>query len=460
MELPLEFLKKYERLLDTDFPAFLASFDESAISAYRVNPLKDLDKWQAQNQDKAISGSSYGFYGKVSGKSPEHVMGLVYSQEPAAQMVVGALAGIKPGMKVLDLCAAPGGKSTQILSHLQGQGLLVSNEISGKRSKVLVENIERFSARNVVVLNEETGHLAEVFPTYFDVIVLDAPCSGEGMFRKDPEAMQYWSADYPSQCATLQREIISQALKMLAPGGRLIYSTCTWAPEENEDNVRWMLENFSDLSLVNLPKENGLAAGFDMPEVVRCWPHLFAGEGQFIACLQDTRLPVANEVEVKKAKKKSRKKAENVRSNLNAEQKNLWLDFAEKHLKVDFEVQNMQAFGDNLYLLPAGLPDLSGFRIARNGLHLGVFKKKRFEPSFALGLALRPFVETRAVLEIDHEQFFQVVAGQAFQADFQGENQVRKGWVQLAFEGNGLGFAKVVDGTVKNFFPKGLRFSK
>ena len=202
MYLPEKFIEKYGYLLGDEVDEFLATFERDPVSAYRLNPLKSGQKILLD----AIPETPWGYYGKVSGKSAEHVTGLVYSQEPAAQMV-GQVAAPEKGMRVLDLAAAPGGKSTHLLSYLQNTGLLVSNEISTKRSKILVENIERFGARNVVVTNESADRLARVFEAYFDVIVFDGPCSGEGMFRKDHQATQYWHESYPAECADLQNNI-------------------------------------------------------------------------------------------------------------------------------------------------------------------------------------------------------------------------------------------------------------
>lgn len=273
MNLPQDFIEKYSELLGPEAQAFFESFDQPAVSGFRTNPLKET---QMEFAD-AIPDMPWSYYGKVSGKSPEHVTGLVYSQEPAAQ-IVGQVAAPAKGMKVLDLAAAPGGKSTHLLSYLDDAGLLVSNEISTKRSKILAENIERFGARNVIVTNESADRLAKIFPSYFDMIVLDAPCSGEGMFRKDPDAIQYWSADYPAQCAALQREILESAIEMLAPQGQLIYSTCTWSPEENEEIIAWLVEEFH-LELVDIPKINGMVEGIGYPETARMYPHHFKGEG-------------------------------------------------------------------------------------------------------------------------------------------------------------------------------------
>ncbi|MFS9226872.1 RsmF rRNA methyltransferase first C-terminal domain-containing protein [Streptococcus gordonii] len=433
MRFPTGFEEKYQRLLGKEAASFFSTFDQEPISAFRTNPLKEGQL----TFSNPIPETNWGYYGKVSGKSPEHVTGLVYSQEPAAQMVA-QIAHPREGMKVLDLAAAPGGKSTHLLSYLNNTGLLVSNEINNKRSKILVENIERFGARNVLVTNESAERLAKIFSSYFDLIVLDAPCSGEGMFRKQPDAMDYWSLDYPAQCAALQREILEDAVKMLANGGELVYSTCTWAPEENEEIVAWLLDEFP-LELVDIPKLNGMTPGIDYPETARMYPHHFKGEGQFVAKFRfvgEHKLP----------------KLKPVRSNLTADQRSLWQIFQKEHLKVELK-GDLQTFGDQLYLLPLGLPDLSKVKIARNGLHLGTFKKKRFEPSFALGLALQPS-EVKNKLELSQQDFEVYVGGETLQI----KEPLPNGWYQLLIHGNGLGFAKLANQTLKNYFPKGLRF--
>ena len=433
MRFPTGFEEKYQRLLGKEAASFFSTFDQEPISAFRTNPLKE----GRVTFSNPIPGTKWGYYGKVSGKSPEHVTGLIYSQEPAAQMVA-QVAHPHEGMRVLDLAAAPGGKSTHLLSYLNNTGLLVSNEINNKRSKILVENIERFGARNVLVTNESAERLAKVFSSFFDLIVLDAPCSGEGMFRKQPDAMDYWSLDYPAQCATLQREILEDAVKMLANGGELVYSTCTWAPEENEEIVAWLLDEFP-LELVDIPKLNGMTPGIDYPETARMYPHHFKGEGQFVAKFRfvgEHKLP----------------KLKPARSNLTADQRSLWQIFQKEHLKVELK-GDLQTFGDQLYLLPLGLPDLSKVKIARNGLHLGTFKKKRFEPSFALGLALQPS-EVRNKLELSQQDFEVYVGGETLQI----KESLPNGFYQLIIHGNGLGFEKLANQTLKNYFPKGLRF--
>ncbi|EHI69630.1 NOL1/NOP2/sun family protein [Streptococcus ictaluri 707-05] len=389
--------------------------------------------------DQAIANTKWGYYGKVSGKSIEHVTGCVYSQEPAAQMVA-QVAVPKKGNRVLDLAAAPGCKTTHLLSYLDNTGLLVSNEISKKRSKILVENVERFGAQNVVVINESAENLAKVFPEFFDTIVFDGLCSGEGMFRKDPEAIQYWHKDYPLECANLQKSILDQSLAMPKPGGELIYSTCTWSQEENEGVVNWLLENYSYLQLLDIPKINGMVEGIDMPQAARMYPHYHKGEGQFVAKLKDTRSPqVTKPVKAQK-------------SNLTREQLELWKAFEKNQLKEPLK-GFLQTFGDHLYLLPDGLPSLKHLKIARNGLELGVFKKKRFEPSFALGLALNP-EDVLEKITISEEDFSAYVSGNVVNL----ADSYPNGWYQVVIKGNGLGFAKIVGKTLKNSFPKGLRF--
>ena len=362
MTFPQGFKEKYTQLLGEEAMAFFQTFDEPAVSAYRTNPLKA----EQIRGNEPIPGMPWSYYGKVSGKSVAHVTGLVYSQEPAAQMVA-QVAHPSPGMKVLDLAAAPGGKTTHLLSYLDNQGLLISNEIHKGRSKILVENVERFGARNVVVTNESAERLAKVFPAYFDLIVLDAPCSGEGMFRKQPDAMDYWSVGYPRECSLLQREILEDALKMLVPGGSLVYSTCTWAPEENEEIVSWLIEEY-ELELLPIEKINGMVEGIGYPETARMYPHRFKGEGQFVA-----KFLYKGEPEVKKIKEG--------RSNLTAEQKKLWQAFAKDCLAIDLEGL-YQCFGDQLYLLPVGLPDLKKVKMLAMACTLEPLRK------IALNLAL------------------------------------------------------------------------
>ena len=341
-------------------------------------------------------------------------------------------------MKVLDLAAAPGGKSTQLAAYLANQGVLVSNEISSKRAKILVENMERFGATNVVVTNESADRLAKVFKGYFDVIVLDAPCSGEGMFRKQPDAMDYWVPIILVNVLVFKEKFLEDAVTMLAEGGSLVYSTCTWAPEENEEIVHWLLDTY-DFELLPVEHVNGMVAGIDLPETARMYPHHFKGEGQFVAHLQFKGQNPAPKFKASK-------------SNLSQEQLALWQEFAQNHLQVNL-TGILQTFGDQLYLLPEMLPDLGKLKIARNGLHLGTFKKKRFNQALLLGLALKPN-QVKQSVEINDNDFVKYVAGETVQLSEARPN----GWYQVVVQGNGLGFTKVTGNVLKNYYPKGLRF--
>ncbi|MYV05083.1 RsmF rRNA methyltransferase first C-terminal domain-containing protein [Furfurilactobacillus milii] len=449
MELPAGFAEKYSTLMDeSEAKDFLASFDQPIHQGFRVNPLKA----NAVPENVSLSdptGIPTGYYGHVSGHTPAHTTGVVYNQEPSATYV-GAVVDAQPGERILDLCAAPGGKSTQIAAGLQQQGLLMTNEIFAKRAAVLAENMERFGVANAVVLNETPAHLSKQLANFFDKVVVDAPCSGEGMFRKDPDAVQYWTPDYPLECATRQREILTEAVKMVRPGGQLIYSTCTFAPEEDEQMMAWVLKSFPDFELVSLPKLPGLEAArpqwannnSELSKAGRLFPHHMDGEGHFIAKLmrhssetnvthKPARLPKPDANEVK-----------------------LWQAFEQQHFTQPITAgQSLTVFGAQLYAVPALTPDLGKLKVLRPGLHLGTLKKNRFEPAFALALATHPD-QYRPTVALTQAQWAQFVHGDTVTLEEPTEN----GWTLATINGNGIGFGKVVGQTLKNGYPKGLRF--
>lgn len=447
MELPAAFKTKYQQLLGDQADAFFASFDQPANSGFRINPMRpipdDLDLTDP------VPYTKWGYYGKVSGHTLDHQSGAVYSQEPSA-MFVGEVAHPSAGMRVLDLSAAPGGKTTHLSSFLQQTGLLVSNEIMPKRAKVLAENTERFGLSNTLVLNEDPASIAKTFPAFFDQVLVDAPCSGEGMFRKDPDAISYWSTDYPAACAKRQREILAEAVKTLKPGGELVYSTCTFAPEEDEQMISWLLETYPQFEIVPIEKTAGIIDakpewGNGDPSLkgaARLFPHLMRGEGHFVAKLK------LNEAisDVKKFHRQA--------SNVSRDQSLLFEDFAGEYLNFKVDSHQLMAFGDQLYVMPEGTPSLRKLKVVRPGLHLGTFKKNRFEPSYALALALRPG-QFKYETTISEDDWKQVVHGDTFTSD---DLPVKKGWVRLLCNGQPVAFGKAVNHTVKNFFPKGLRF--
>ncbi len=452
MNLPEAFVEKYTKLLGPEAPAFLASFDLPAHSGYRVNPLRPDAASAANPDDARINYSPNGYVGKVDGNSIAHVSGYVYSQEPSAQLV-GAVAAAQPGMRVLDLCAAPGGKSTYLAGSMANQGVLVSNEINLGRARILASNIERWGARNVIVTNNDPASLAKVFPAFFDLILVDAPCSGEGMFRKDPDAVQYWDSDYPARCAERQREIVAEAVKMLAPGGSLVYSTCTFAPEEDEQMVAWMLANTA-LQVSPITKLPGMSSA--RPEwangdpsiagAVRLWPQTQLGEGHFVARLQ---LPGASE-QLRPATTKKHAKKGKTREPLSKVQRELWTDWCNTNL-TQTPAGDLVLMGEQLYAQPAGMPKMTGARVLRPGLHLGTFKKNRFEPSHSLATAL-PESAFKFSLDVDDEQFRKYRHGETLSTTIAG-----KGTVLLTNTGKGFAIGRLVNGTVKNLYPKGLR---
>ncbi|GAA6114751.1 RsmF rRNA methyltransferase first C-terminal domain-containing protein [Apilactobacillus apinorum] len=445
MELPADFKNKYQKLMGDDADSFFKSLDQETNPGYRVNPLKEYVV--TENGEDAIDYCQYGYYGDVNGKSVEHQSGAIYSQEPSA-MYVGEVADITPGDYVLDLCASPGGKTTHVASYMQNQGLLVTNEIDYKRAKVLVENVERFGIRNALILNENPNNLAKHFPRFFDKILIDAPCSGEGMFRKNNDAIKYWNAEYPVECAIRQKEIIEQAVKMLKPGGKIIYSTCTFAPEEDEQIVEWMHDEF-DFTIEPIRKYEGMVDGKpdwangnqDLTNTVRLFPNHFKGEGHFISKLSSNDNGSAKKIKHR------------LQGNLTQDDKKLWDEFKQTNL-VNFAPKHLILFGDQLYSFDNTLPDLKGLKVMRPGLHLGTIKKKRFEPSYALALALHSD-EVVNRLEITEDDWKQYVHGDTISCD----QSLSKGWYQLICKKQPVAFGKVVNGTVKNFFPKGLRFN-
>lgn len=460
MQLPQDFVEKYTQLLGKkEADAFFASCDEPAVKGFRLNPLKANYRNVAADCSKPTPYCADGFCGTVSGKTIDHQAGYVYSQDLSA-MYVASVAKATPGEMVLDLCAAPGGKATQLAGQMQNDGVLVANEINPKRAKILAENMERIGAKNVIVTNASPQQLAAKWQHKFDKIIVDAPCSGEGMFRKDHAATKYWHKDYPSQCALRQKAILADAMKLLKPGGILLYSTCTFAPEEDEQVIAWLLDNYQ-LKLVPIKRYAGMQGGrsewangvHDLSGCVRLWFHHFNGEGHFIAKLQDTRQQDTAKPRKKPKKKAKRKRQEHGSLNVcSPEQNNLLTKFCQQ-AGVSFS-GNLLVSGNFLYAQPQAaqaLP-LDGIKFLRAGLLVGEFKKKRFEPSLALALSLQP-EEITAKINVTLAQWQKYVAGNPLP----GFSQKPDGWYLLVCQGKAFAFGKLVSGTIKNFFPKGLR---
>ena len=450
--LPIEFENRMKDMLGEEYAAFLSSYDEKKRQSLRINTLKAekeslvLDKkFSLEPVDWCETGYYYGNEAQP-GKHPYHEAGVYYIQEASA-MAPGAYLEAQPGEKILDLCAAPGGKSTQAACQLKGQGLLVCNEIHPARAKILSENIERMGIRNALVMNETPQALEKAFPLYFDRILVDAPCSGEGLFRKNEEARQEWSQENVELCASRQQEILQCAANMLKPGGRLVYSTCTFAPLENENMIGWFLKNHPDFTIKEVKKWDGMAAGEpawmeepieEIKRTLRLWPHKLRGEGHYVAILERNLSGTVGREPV-------------VEKGISEKECKEYFEFAKQYLKIPPKGKLIR-FGEQLYIAPDELPSLHGLRVLRPGLHLGTMKKNRFEPSHALALALKPSeVKNSLQLSADGEEIRAYLRGETLPVE--GE----KGWYLICAGDYSIGWGKLSGDVMKNHYPKGLR---
>ena len=427
--LPLEFLKRMEKQLGQEYPAFLASLERPRAVALRLNPLKGklprLDFVKAP-----VPWEPMGYYYDPDarpGLHPYHEAGVYYLQEASAMSAV-ALLDPQPGEKVCDLCAAPGGKTTQIAGRMGGKGFLLCNEINPKRAKILSRNIERMGVGNALVTNEHPARLAQAYGGFFDRVLIDAPCSGEGMFRKEEAAVTDWSQETVEMCARRQAEILESGAGLVRPGGRLVYSTCTFAPEENEQTIADFLRRHPEFvpETVDAPWFDKAGEG-----QFKMLPHKLLGEGHFGAVLRKTG---GEEPEVAPEKGEKLPKP--------------WTEFA-KALAVSLPEGKAVQFGQSLYWAPAEMPALRGIKVLRPGLELGQLKKDRFEPAHALALWLK---EAAVFHNLETE-------GEALQCYLHGDVVAgeQKGWCLIGVDGYSLGWGKGDGKVLKNHYPKGLR---
>ena len=450
---PELFEARMKSLLGAEYDEFLASYDRPRNVGLRVNPLKteqvpDLSRFGLT----PVPWAQHGFYYDPAtrpGLSPYHEAGLYYLQEPSAMAPAGLL-DVQPGMKVLDLCAAPGGKTTQLAAALRGEGLLVCNEINPKRSKILARNIERLGIANALVLNEHPQKLEERFAGFFDRILVDAPCSGEGMFRKEEAAVTDWSPETVEMCARRQGEILHSAAKMLKPGGRLVYSTCTFAPQENEGAVSRFVEAHPEFSVVRTDAPwfaPGRPAWTEAPadgieDTFRLWPHKLRGEGHYAAVLEKSPDAMAERAEPC-LPKNSRKAA---RGDDGAEK--LLSAFCKEN-GLSLPAGRLLPFGQSLFLVPEEMPELHGLKVLRPGLELGQMLKNRFEPAHAWALWLKSAASV-ADFPADSPEIAAYLRGEAIPGP-------QTGWTLLTVDGLSLGWVKGSGGVLKNHFPKALR---
>ena len=427
--LPEGFLTRMQQQLGAEYPQYLESLERPRGVALRLNPLKgEMPALPFVKEPVPWEPNGY-YYDPDSrpGLHPYHDAGVYYLQEASAMSAV-ALLDPQPGERICDLCAAPGGKTTQIAGRMMGAGFLLCNEINPKRAKILSRNIERMGVANSLVTNEHPARLAEKYAGFFDRVLIDAPCSGEGMFRKEEAAVTDWSQETVEMCARRQREILHSGAALLKPGGRLIYSTCTFAPEENEQCIASFLQDHPEFvpESVRAPWFTPVGTG-----MFRLWPHKLLGEGHFVAVLRKT---AGEEIVVALSTHMPLPK--------------LWQDFA-KDLDIPLPEGKAVVFGQSLYWAPTEMPDIRGIKVLRPGLELGELKKDRFEPAHALALWLSSASRT-ADFPPDSKEIAAYLQGQTL-------NSSLRGWVLIRTDTYSLGWGKGDGKVLKNHYPKGLR---
>lgn len=464
MNLPKAFEDKMKALLGDEYGSYLECYEEPRHYGLRVNTNKisveeflKIAPWPLE----PIPWISNGFYydgEKIQpAKHPYYFAGLYYLQEPSAMTPASRLP-VEPGDRVLDVCAAPGGKATELGARLQGEGVLIANDISNSRAKGLLKNLELFGIGNMLVLSEEPGKLIEYFPEYFDKILIDAPCSGEGMFRKDKKMVKAWEEHGPEFFSRLQRSIITQAAAMLKPGGMLLYSTCTFDASENEQTIEYLLSQYPEFTICPIEPYDGFAQG--MPEVtesrepglaqtVRIFPHRMQGEGHYLALLKKG---CASEEQDEEKKKKSTGGA--------GKEKKMPEELAEflKDTQWKLDASRLDIHGERIYYMPSGLPMMRGIRFLRSGLLLGELKKKRFEPSQALAMCLKK-QEYKKVLDfpLSDDRVMKYLKGDTLDVEDMAAAK-EKGWYLICVDGYPLGFGKLANQTLKNKYLPGWRW--
>lgn len=491
MNLPRLFEDRMRMLLGEEYEAFKACYSKPHYSGLRVNTLKitpeEFEKI-CPFSIKRIPWIPNGYYydgDQQPAKHPYYYAGLYYIQEPSA-MTPASLLPITPGDKVLDVCAAPGGKSTELGAKLKGEGVLVSNDISNSRAKALLKNIELLGISNALVVSESPNKLAEVFPEYFDKILIDAPCSGEGMFRKSPAIMKNWEQYGVDYYNKLQKEIITFAAQMLKPGGLMLYSTCTFSPEEDEGTISYLLEQFPEFQVINAIPDKDIQEklgitydGFDFgrPEwgngreelkhCIRLWPHKIHGEGHFIALLRkgdantsserDSSLKFSNhETMLAKSamdngKRIGGKNAANSKAQLSEETVAFIKDINRNLIKQE----DLSVRDSWVYMTPEGLPDIKRLRILRQGLLIGEMKKQRFEPAQALSNALSVDVYKKIIhLKSDDPNVIRYLKCETIELDKEYED----GWYLVCVDNFPLGWGKITKNNFKNKYLPGWRW--
>lgn len=459
-ELPEAFLSRMREILGDRYGVFLAAMEASPVRGLRVHSACAAAVL-AGLPLRAIPGIEGAFFldtDEKIGRYPLHHAGAFYLQEPAAMLPVAAAVSeglIPSGGRALDLSAAPGGKTFQIASALGDNGFLVSNEINPSRCAVLAGNVERLGLRRAIVTNAEPCVFGEYTPGFFDVLIVDAPCSGEGMFRKIPEAAREWNPASPASCAQRQRAILAAALPSLKEGGTLVYSTCTYSPEENEEIVAWLLREYPALSLVPVTNETILSytdPGLEAPGVPagatrRHYPHsgggVFGGEGQFFALFRLTA-PIAGVIQ---PSKKGEREARTPRDAI-ALADAFFSDALTRRPEIAPTV-----FKDKVVLTPAVLP-LPEKLIYANGVTVGEIRSGRLVPHHAFFSAYGRDFARKLDFRSDDPTLSAYLHGDVIPA-----GNLPEGWGVVLCEGIPAGGVHITGAVAKNHYPKGLRNS-
>ncbi len=464
--IPPLFLERMAHWLGEEYPSFFAALAARPVSALRVNTLKlsatDFQQIAPFPLGETVAWCPSAFLlpaeaeGKA-GKHPYHLAGLYYLQDPSAMAVAEILAP-QPGERVLDLAAAPGGKTTHLAARMAGEGLLVANEIKTSRLGHLCQNVERWGAANVVVTNETPERLADTFGAFFDRVLVDAPCSGEGMFRKDERARADWSLSMVAGCAARQRHILRLAARLVRPGGYLLYSTCTFAPEENEAVIYDLLQSQpGEFEIMEIPRQHGFLPGqpawaalpaadrlaASLSGAVRLLPHRLTGEGHFICLLQRRKNASASS-------HGSRRSGPATSASIPTTARLLWREFAERTLQISLPEERLFLRGERLYLAPAQMPAFEHLRLIHAGIWLGTCKKDRFEPAHPLALFLQPG-QAQQTLNLSPTD----PALAAYLRGASLPSAGKPGWVLITVDGWPCGWGKRVQEAIKNHYPRG-----
>lgn len=427
--LPRTFVERMGRQLGNELPDFLRAMEGESVRGIRMNRMKPFSGMELYSSGERILWTEDGYIlprDSTAGSTVFHEAGAFYLQEPAA-MIPAEVMNARPGERILDLCSAPGGKATQTGLKMQGQGLLVCNEPVEKRARILSRNLERMGIGNSVVTCMYPDHIPHSWDGLFDGVLADVPCSGEGMFRRDPQTMEEWTPEQAEGCAKRQQEILREAARLVRPGGRLVYSTCTYNPEENEKTIQKFLRDHSDFE----PESFRLPGADGKDGMLLCMPHRMKGEGQFTALLRKKGdcMPVKIGIPFREPDRES----------------------VRILLETIPGIREPNRLIGNVMIRMPECPDLTGVRVLRAGLQIAEMRGRYPVPDHAAAMAV-PVHEVQA-LDLEENEAAKYIAGDEISGD-------RKGWTLLRFRGLALGWGKGSGGVIKNHYPKGLRKEK